>query len=40
MAHVIYQCLQVLSDPIGLFIDGGANGGLASADICVVEYIK
>ena len=28
MAHVMYQCLQAISDSIGSLINAGANGGL------------
>ena len=31
---------KAISDPIGLLSDGGANGGLASTDVCMLEYIK
>ena len=40
MAHVTYQCLQVITDSIRSHIDGGANGGLADADIHMHKYNK
>ena len=39
-AHVTYKCLPAISDSIGSLIDGGANGGLAGADVCVLEYTE
>ena len=38
MAHVTYQCLQAILDSIGSLIDGGAIGGLAGADSCMLDY--
>ena len=40
MAHVTYQCVQAISDPIGSLIDRGANGGLAGADVHMLDYTK
>ena len=40
MAYVTYQCLQPISNSIGSLIDRGAKGGLAGADVCMLDYTE
>ena len=37
---LIWSMSPTISDSIRLLIDGGANGGLAGTDICMLQYTK
>ena len=40
MAHVTYQCSQAILYSIGSLIDGATNGGMAGADISMLNYTE
>ena len=40
LVHVIHQCSHAIFDSIVSHIDGGAIGGLAGTDVCLLDYTK